>query len=107
RPGEQFRLAVPNEIAHRSVGAEDTCGCGVDFDLAYAAHIKHGPENGFALMPPILCRLSPGGALLKSRHQRVDFSHRGRAQHHLAAPPKGDSSPSRVADRASDNPPQP
>src|SRR5262245_14963955 len=49
RPGEQFRLAVAEELTHRGIDAEQTGVFGIDFDDAYTAGIKHGTECHFAL----------------------------------------------------------
>jgi hypothetical protein len=48
-PGEQFRLAVSQELAHRSIDAEETGASRFDLELAYAADIEHGTERGFVL----------------------------------------------------------
>src|SRR5258708_2355739 len=49
RPGEQCRLTIAHELAHRGVGAEETAASGLDLDLADAADVEHGPERRFAL----------------------------------------------------------
>src|SRR5262245_27480356 len=49
RPGEQFRLSVAHELAHRGVSAEETAAFGLNFDLADAADLEHGAERRFAL----------------------------------------------------------
>src|SRR5258707_3129772 len=67
-PGEQLRLAIAHELAHRSVGTEETAGFGLDFNLAYAADLEHGTECPFALTKQILRRLTPGSAPSKFRH---------------------------------------
>src|SRR6266849_2028173 len=49
RAGDQFRLSVAHELAHRGVGAEETAAFGLDFDLADAADLEHRAERRFAL----------------------------------------------------------
>src|SRR5882672_8184689 len=48
-PLEQFLLAVAQELAHRSVDAEETGGSEFDLDLANSAGIEHDTERRFAL----------------------------------------------------------
>src|SRR5258707_3884365 len=107
RPGEQFRLAVAHELAHRGVGAEETAASGLNLDLAYAADVEHGAEGRFALAQRILRRLSPGGGPAKLRHQRVDLNDGGFVQWQRTARAQSDCSASRVTDRVRDNPAQP
>src|SRR5258707_12595155 len=103
RPGEQFRLAVATELAHRGVGAEKTAASGLDLDFAYAADVEHGTERRFALAQRILCRLSPGGGPAKLRHKRVDLGDRGLDQRHRTSRSQSDGSARRVADRTCDD----
>src|SRR5215475_8784327 len=49
RPGEQFLLAVAQELAHRGIGAEEAGASGLDLNFAYAAEIEHGTECRFVL----------------------------------------------------------
>src|SRR5258707_15566188 len=49
RTGEQFRLGVAHEFAHRCVYTEETPAFGLDLDLADAADLEHSAERRFAL----------------------------------------------------------
>src|SRR5215475_415691 len=56
--GEQLRLAVAHELAHRSVDAEETGTSGVDLELAYATDIEHSSESRIVLKALLnLCEL--------------------------------------------------
>src|SRR5258708_39685155 len=76
--GEQFLLAVAQELAHRGVDAEETGGSGLDLDLAYGAGIEHHTEGRFALAESGLIFL-PFGKIVEMAHDAETAVRHGHA----------------------------
>src|SRR5258708_26533107 len=107
RRGKQFLLTIAHELTHRSVGAEEAAGLTLGFDLAHAAHVKHGPEPRLALAESGFRSPAPGGGRPQLSHQPDDFGARVFVHPHRTPSAPNDFSASPVAGPPPHNPAPP